>query len=134
MPDTFDYTALEATAKRLIERFGRSISFFKESETAADSDAPFDGPAPFDSDTAPAEQKIENVKAVFVGAGDTKFQDELGGLIRHGSAGFLIYGSVSSELENFDVVVDGSDLWKIDNVEPLKPGDTNVIYGVEVSR
>lgn len=133
MTTVYDYAPITATASQLIAKYGRAITLQSESVTPADANAPWDGPAQWDDGTAAAERKVA-ATGVFVGAGATEFKDIAGGLIRRGKSGFLISGSLSVDVADFDSIKDGTDLWKIDRVETLKPGSDVVLYGVEVSR
>lgn len=130
---TFDYAEIQLVGKQLIDEFGSEISLFKDSRTPADSDDPFDGPTDFSTATAPAERNAV-ANAVFVHEGDFEFQDELGGLIRRGKAGFLLHGLITIDVATFDSIKDfNGKMWRITRVQATNPGGTDCLFGVEVS-
>jgi hypothetical protein len=133
----YDYTALAATANTLIAQFGRSLTLLKTPRTANDSAEPWKGPAAWDDSTAPAGHKLTGILGVFVGVGESEYQDVSGGLIRRGANGFLVAASglpSGTVLTDFDAIDDSGNLWKINKVTELKPGATALLYGVEVSQ
>jgi len=133
MPATFDYSEITAVADRLISEFGRSITLFRPSTVSATSSEPWKEPETFSFAAATSDQKAV-VDAVWIGAGETEFREVSGGLIRRGAAGFLISGTVNRPVEKFVAIDDGGELWKIQKVEVLKPGETVLLYGVEVTK
>lgn len=162
---TKDWSKAAATAKRLIEKYGRTITIYKKSETPLDPEMPWLGPEDnvTDDDTTtlvqeadstdillenfesifteasaaenPADTASLNVKAVFVQAdndfafGET-FRDLLGDTIRRGTTRFIIYSEV--DLRKFTEIKDGDDIWHINFVRMLKPGNTVILYDIEV--
>jgi len=130
---TFDYAEMQQVGKELIDEFGSEIALFKDNRTPADPAAPYDGPAEFNDKTDPASRNA-TANAVFVHEGDFEFQDQLGGLIRRGKAGFLIDGLATFDIATFDQIRDfNGKMWKIGNVRSTNPGGTDCLHGVEVS-
>jgi len=130
---TFDYAEMQAVGEELIDEFGSQINLYKDDRTPADSNAPFDGPAEFNDETAPASRNA-TANAVFVHEGDFEFQDQLGGLIRRGKAGFLINGLITFDIKTFDAIKDfNGKMWRIGNVRSTNPGGTDCVHGVEVT-
>ncbi len=135
-----DYQQIVATVDELIPQFGRAITLMKTPRTAADADKPWNGPAEWNDASPPAGHSI-GVSAVFVGEA-AKFSgnrpafaaDEADSLIRRGSSGYLVSGSVNADLREFDRIDDGGQLWKINAVNVLQPGATVLLYGLEVSQ
>lgn len=126
---------LAATARRLIEANGRSVTFHKVDRAAEVALQPWRGPD--DVPTPPDGASITAI-AVFVpvgsGFGRTRVVDPTTQartaqvcLVAHDS---LPDGTV---LEDFSTLVDGSSAFAIDSVEVLAPGGTRMIYALEVS-
>lgn len=136
----FDYRQIVATVDELIPQFGRAITLMKTPRAAADADKPWNGPAEWNDANHPPGHSL-SVDAIFVG-GAAKFSgtrppfvaDEAGSLIRRGNSGYLVSGSVNSDLRQFDRIDDGGQLWKINAVNVLQPGPTVLLYGLEVSQ
>jgi hypothetical protein len=140
MSDPFPYSTLVQVADSLLDRFGRTVKLFKFERTPVNAGQPWNGPATFNSSSPPVGCLIENVKAAFVGDGanlisrgasDTA-QQLTGDLRKSRSTGFLVSGSVSQDLRAFDAVEDGGKLYRITKVNTLQPGDTILLYGIEV--
>jgi len=130
----FDYSALLTTANGLLAEFGRPVTLFRTPRTPADAQQPWNGPADWDDESPPEGHRLDNVSAVFVGAGETEFHDASAVLIRRGRAGFLVAGSVDADLTQFDRIEDDGQLWRIEAVNLLRPGSTVLLYGIEVSQ
>ncbi len=122
-----DYTRMTATAKRLIEKNGRTVTLRHKVEADADGDRPW------------AETTGKSVEADAVGVFlDYTLAEIDGELIRRGDQKVL-FAATSEELEgthveDFDEVDDGGVIWKIQGVEPLCPGDTCLMYTMQVRR
>ena len=123
-----DYVSLAATAKRLIDANGRDITLTKRDRTPADSAKPWRGGNATPTSVGP-------VKGVLV-----PFESEEvdGSLVRRDDKKALIAANDddSELLEQFDVLIDGdaTDPWRILTVEVINPGDTRVIYKMQVRK
>ena len=137
-----DYAEFVELADELVVEFGREISLFKSSRDAADSTKPWNGPQVWDDATARPDNLVK-VDAVFIGDLLAGTAGEVSGTVRAtldpfltnmGSDIFLVSGSSPVDLKNFDKLLDGSILWRIDSVVSLKPGNRVVLYAIKVSR
>lgn len=128
-----DYNRLAATALRLINKNGRSISFVKLNETPADSDRPWNGPV--------AGETTIDLKGVFVppntvrqfgltalGEG-TEWKD----LVTF-SEEIIIVAQGEVDLREYTKVVDRTERWGIIGMQVLRPGDVTLLAFVGVRR
>lgn len=134
-----NYTKLAATAKRLIEKSGRDIILYKRSSTPADATKPWRGPTDATTATPPADPPTASttVKAVFVEPSDS----ELGQLIealelvkRRGSRFLVAATSTAVDLRQYEYIKDGDNIFSIEKVRFLKPGDVAILYDIEVKK
>lgn len=120
------HVRLAATAKRLIEKHGRTVTFVKNSTTLTDSAKPWDGVAP----ASPTETSA--VAAVFE---DTTF-DAAGTSVHRKNVGMVLVAQNSLgtavDLSTYDVVNDGGKPRKITRRLKIAPGDTTVAWMLEV--
>lgn len=135
-----NYVKLANTAKRLIEKSGRSITLYKRSDTPADVNKPWRGPTDATTATPPAQPPTASttVKAVFVQAGS---ESELGQLIealelvkRRGNRFLVAALSTNVDLRQYDVIQDGNQIYSIEVIRFLQPGDVALLYDIEVKR
>ena len=124
-----DYTNLQALATRVIAKYGQAVDLLKESRTPANAAAPWEG-------TATAETRVEDVFAVFVPLyGETAVIEALasvtGALVRTSNS-FLIAAVAGQDVTTFQKVVQGTTIWRITRVNTNAPGDTVLLYQVEV--
>ncbi|MBM2293751.1 hypothetical protein JQX09_17620 [Sulfitobacter pseudonitzschiae] len=110
----FDYSGSVATAKRLIARFGKTVTLIKRTKT---------GPA-----RSPVYVPVEtSLTAVDL---NKAVRDKAGTLTGTTERKLLIEGGASAVPAKDDVVtIDGAD-HVIDVVKTLNPGDTVVLYTV----
>ena len=127
-----DYVKLSATAKRLIEKNGRDLVLEKKSRTPADSIKSWRGPSSTSSGTS------VTVKGVVVPPDN--FSDTDGQLIRRGQLRVLISNEsvddqqTGLDITEFDSIKDGSDSYKIVEVNRVEPGALPLIYDIIVQR
>lgn len=133
-----DYTALAATAKRLVEANGRSVTLLKENRVPDVAGEPWRG-----TSTAPvAGQGGDTQPAIvaFVPAGGSGLgrlaTDSAGGLqVQLDQVGLLAATTVPAiDVEKFDRVLDGTVPWKIVTREKLQPSDTAVLWVLGLKR
>jgi len=125
-----DYTGIAATAVRLIDRYGSNVSLLKESRVPSDPATPWTG-------TATAKERIDNVKAVFVplyGQREvSRAIASIAGDIKRTADSFLIAPVTGQDVRTFQGVVRGDRLWRITEVHEISPGDTLLLYQIEVA-
>lgn len=121
-----NFVKLAATAQRLIDKNGRTATIVKQGSTPVDATKPWRG-----QDTTHLAQVTG--KAVFVepskrvaNVDQTKRAEQV--------AYFAANGDAGQALETFDLIVDGSVIWKILRAELLRPADKKLLYIFEVSR
>jgi hypothetical protein len=132
----FNYGRVVAKAKKIVDKFGRDVTFVKLDESLTDSSKPWRGSV---TPRVNPESSIV-IRGVFVPPSSSV---ELGlQTIKPGTTDrakqilIIVPGSEHAdvEFEQYDEVVDGNVKWKIVQVETLKPGPTRVAYFVEVER
>jgi hypothetical protein len=125
------YSALAAKADSLITKFGRSMTL-----TRNDQADPSDPSKPWRGSTGAADVSI-TVIGVFT---DYTKEDVDGTLVRRGdkkvilsaSAATTAAGSSNSKVEDYDALVDGGVSWNIVHTTVVEPGDTRIIYELQV--
>lgn len=128
-----DYVKLAATAERLIRNNGRSITFVKLDETAADPSEPWNGPASNETTLAlngvfVPPNTVRQFGLSALGEG-TEFRD----LVTF-SEQVIITAQGENDLREYTKVIDRSDRWGIIGLQVLRPGDTTLIAFVGVRR
>lgn len=131
----FNYTPLANSAKRLVTRFGRSVTIVKFAETPADVNKPWRGNlTPRETPLASATVDmafVEPSSAEELGLNVQKF----GFTDRQAQIAIMAPGPTdSTEYEHYDEVIDGTVRWKITEVEILKPGPVRMLYFFKVER
>lgn len=123
-----DHVALAATAKRLIEANGRTVTVRRLDRTITDPSKPWRGT----SDPRATPNATASVKAAFV---DPSSAASMGLMLSDpnlvasiDSVALIAATSTVADLATFDEVVDGSLVLKIDNIDVLKPGDVKMLY------
>ena len=128
-----NYVSLANTAERLIEENGRTFTIVRAGETAVDPAKPY-GP-----DTSAGETR-HSVLGVII---EFENEDIDGALIRRGDKRCLIAhnsivdaasGADSLIVEEFDTLEDGTEVWKIEGVEAIHPGDTRIMYDLQLRK
>lgn len=136
MSASFDYSGLLSTAQNLISRFGRSVTLERASDAPADPARPWGPPATTGDDVISVD-----VTAVFLGTDRGSF-----GAVTLGSGGG---GQTNVEAKTSRVLIaqdatitieigpewqinDGTRLWEIVSVEPIKPGGTLIYFDAQV--
>ena len=124
-----DYSAPQDKAKDLIEKYGRTVDLLKESRTAATPSAPWEG-------TSTSETRVTGVYALYVPLfGEAAVMSAvaaLGGTVNKSMNSFLIPVVAGQDIRTFQKIVEDSKVWRIRRVDPIKPGDTVLLYQVEV--
>ena len=125
-----NFTTLAATAKRLIDANGRSITIVKFGSSPQDTDKPWRGKR---------EYHVAEVTGfgAFVPASELKTtiaQDTDGILRENEYVLFAANDDGGHDLRDFDAIEDGGRTWKILAVELIAPASTRVMYQIEVQR
>lgn len=118
-----DYVSLAATALRLIDTNGRDVTLTKKDRTPANAAQPWRGPGVADTTVV--------VKAVVF---PFDAEDIDGELVRREDKRAFVSASAAgvNEVEDFDFLTDGSDIFKIQRVRVIAPGDTRVLYDIQL--
>lgn len=115
-----DYVRSAATAKRLIEKNGRTVEIIKVETDPADASKPWRGPAD------PSRTVVASPKALIV---DVEEKDVDGSLVRLGMRkAYIAHTSVNMDLSDTDFVRDSSRDYKVCKVGVIKPADTPILY------
>lgn len=129
----FDYTPIKAVVERLIEDHGRSLTLVIRDTTPDNASQPWRGPA--DPGTNITKTAIGvNVHSFLKSFFGTEFIDEDGKLIRRTNKSILFAeNSVAGfDITLADLLIDGSITYKVDRVNVLDPGDTPILYEVDI--
>lgn len=123
-----DYTHLKTLAQTLVAKYGRSVDLLRESRVESNTNEPWAGTEISDDEVT--------VTAVFVPLiGQQVVMEtmaEFGGATARSKNCFLI-GNVSSyDIRTFQKVKDNNKIWRITNVNVIQPGDTVLLYEIEV--
>jgi len=129
-----DFTSLRLTAERLILENGRTLTLQREDQ------ATFDDPAqPWR--TSPITNQVSlDVLGVFT---EYEKEDFDGSLVRRGDKRVLVAakdtedvqtGTENIKLEDFDTLLDATELWKIITVEVIEPGSLRILYDIQVRK
>ena len=110
----FDYSGLQATATRLIARFGRPATLIKMTPGAG-----YDPGEP-----------AETPHAVTIVAADYKQMERDGTLVQQNDRRYYLAAGV--EPESQDVIADGGERLTIVNAGVIKPGPAVVLYVLQV--
>lgn len=138
-----DYQKLAQTAKRLIDKSGRSITINRLERTPADVSKPWRGEANPRA-TGQVESSITTI-GVFVhpdGLRDQEMTRPFGfsaidqELLKRFNQMVLVSGAGTNfqNLEDYDEVSDGTSSWKIELVVKLQPGDVNIMSALALSK
>jgi hypothetical protein len=110
------------TAERLINKHGRSLTLEKKVTAPADPNAPWDS-----NTTAPTTLVVTGVQ-------DEYAVEQIGSTIEYGDIKFLVHGSVGTDIENYDSLLDGTKRFRIINVNPIRPGAFTYLYEIQARR
>lgn len=128
-----NYTRMRATAVRLIEANGRTMTFTKLGST------PLNPAEPWREDSGVDDTDI----TVIVLESEFENEDIDGTLVRRGDKKMLVAASsieanapsgADTDLEDYDELLDGGTPWKIERVLPTRPGEPRVMYEVQVRK
>lgn len=129
-----DYARLAATAKRLIEANGRSITLLRANSTPTDASKPWRGAA------ASAATALGGASITAIGVFVSPSGSQLGRTRREDGTLSVVFEQVclvaaaslpaGTDLEEFTRVTDGGRVWRIEVVEPLNPGSTALVYSL----
>lgn len=113
--------ALEDTAVKLINKFGRSAALLRKSDVLGDPAKPWDGAA--------TEGVSETVQAVFV---NYKGQQVDGTVIQAGDMQCLIAAKSTTGIGTEDTIVDGTRKWRIISADLIQPGTIEYLWKLQV--
>ena len=122
----FDYSEFEALAKELIDEYGRNFTLVNADQTAADPAQPWRASTDVDVSVGPFKGVVVDYEV-----SDTDGQNILQEDRR------LLLAAVDfgvNELEDFDYVTDGSTNWRVISVNVIEPGDTRIMYDIQLRR
>jgi hypothetical protein len=124
----FSYTSLQTKVMKAVNKLGRDTTFAMKSESPADSNKPWRGPADA-SDTT-----LGPAKAVF-----SSFMDEAidGTIIRRSDKDVIVaYTALGADLRNIDTIIDPMDgqEYGVLSVNIVAPGPSIIIYQMHCRR
>lgn len=120
-----DFVKARATAKRLIDKNGRLVTFSKETRTASDASKPWKKTtgtaASFTMICSFINYESREIDGDKIKVGDQKM---LANAIDNGD----------NNIVDFNTVTDGDETWRIKKVDSIRPGDIVVMYEVQVRK
>lgn len=131
-----DYTKPLATARRLVEKFGKLVTFIELGDTPTDTDKPWEGQTDKKSDP----KQTQALNAVFV---EPESSTKLGienmndDLMTRTDKILIVEPNAAGDikLEQFNQVIDTDDsTWNILFVRTLRPADVTLLFFVGVAR
>jgi hypothetical protein len=127
-----NYVRSAATAKRLIEENGRTVTLYRKVRTPLDVNKPWRGPST--AAATPDPNVVGQVKAVIY---PVKEEDVDDGLVRLGmQTAMVAHDSLQSpeDLSDIDAIKDGSYTYKVVKAVVIGPGDTKIVYQFYLER
>lgn len=130
-----DYTATAATALRLVEKFGKTVSVHQLATTPADGSMPWKGP----TDPRTPYASTKSVKAVMVGP-DSLVQMGLAradsDLVKSSSQVLIVAPGPSeqTDLTQYHEVTNGDEVMRITAATMLRPADLIILFFIGVAR
>lgn len=121
-----DYTSLATTAKRLIEKNGRTVTITKMSQTPADPAKPHRARNSATDTSVTATAVVVPFDREQVDGSNVMVEDKMVLVAQESVAGV--------DLELFDRLTDGSDEYDIVKAEKVNPGATSVVYMIQIRR
>lgn len=131
-----NFTALAATAQRLIEGSGRAVTLHRQNTTASNPAQPWRGPAATTSESAGGSE--QSAVICFVPHFGSGLGRELLAMLGQSigdidQIGLLAADSVPDvDVETFDTVVDGGRAWTIHKVHRLQPADVVLLWVLQL--
>ena len=123
-----DYSTNIATAQALITQFGRSITLVQFNDTITDSDKPWDGVNPTDPRGTPDATLVLDAVFVFpTGLLKLGLGSEEERLLKRYEQICIIAPGAANDPRDYQEIIDGSDRWKIEMVQVLKPANDIVL-------
>jgi len=133
----FDYTGVMATAKTLIDSFGRDMTLVIRDTNPADAAKPWRGPASPGTDiTLVAKGVVVNPSSSGSSFFGTEYVNDAGKLIRRTDKAILFAENAVSgiTMKNVDKIIDGADTYRVDRVNVLEPGGSPIIYEMDIKK
>lgn len=127
-----NYVRIAATAKRLIEANGRTVTLIRKVRTPQDANMPWRGPNP--NPGTPDPNIVGSVKAVVY---PVKEEEIDGFLIKAGmSKATVAHDSLDTpqDLSDIDAIVDGGQTFRVVKAAVVGPGDTPIVYDFFLER
>lgn len=121
-----DYVELAATAQRLINENGRDVTIIRKDRTPADANKPWRGGGTSDTTVGPVKAVIFPFNAADVDGTLVRREDK--------QAWVAANDTGASPIETFDELIDGSTTFQILSVEVINPGDTLLVYQLQLRR
>lgn len=131
----FDYAPILATARELVQEFGREMTFVKFDATPADASKPWNGPTDARGGGA-TEATAYAVPVPPSSATELGLQVEDQDMLRRASQILIVEPGTDApeSLETFDEVKDGTVRYRVEMIEKLKPAGTTLLYFFAVMR
>ena len=127
---TYDYAAKAETARRLIDKYGRSITLYQPSTTPIDATDKSKGVDPTVAPNTPTKGAFVNPS----GYSSLGISKDRTALLENTSAIVLVAPVAGFDVGAVSRVSDGGGDYLVEMVEKLQPGDTPVLYYIGLKK
>lgn len=117
----FNYSGLVTTAERLVAEYGREVTVVLESQTLADETKPWEG--------VTSSESSVTVPGVFYDYDSEEVDNDS---VRQGDQKLVVYSA--TDLRNYSYVTSQGERWDIITVSQVQPGDTVVVYELQIRK
>ena len=141
-----DFARSARTAKRLIEKSGRSVTLLRMNRTPLDSTKPWRASATqphVSQGGAEITVIMAFVQAIGgegrLGLGKVAFDSPLSLAVAHEEVGIIATNSIpagfsAADVLQTDTVRDGDEIWKVVQRAELKPGPVSIMFALALTR
>lgn len=123
-----DYSGLKSLVSSLITKYGRTVKLLRNSRVDSNPGAPWSG-----ATIADDEVTVVGVYVPLTGQQAVmETHAQLMGSVSRSKNCFLIAGVDGEDIRTFQKVRDDNKIWRITDVNVVQPGDTVLMYEIEV--
>jgi hypothetical protein len=130
-----NYVKLAATAKRLIEGNGRSLTLTKRSEVLTDNQKPWRGTAPGALNVNETALTVIGLFTGFESVVDTITKEKRSmQVVLIAAKSAVTTGGADIDLTPFDLVIDGDRRYEVNDTKLVYPGTTRLLWKMSLKQ